>query len=123
MSGLQQQASTGAIPPLTLAKIMSLVENDKLELAEALNKVTEDAAKEAQKQQEEAAMQQQGQPSLEQMSAPADMAAMMGPNAGQPTSPIPGVGAGMEDLSGMLASLRRPQMTIKPGRGVAQGAM
>jgi hypothetical protein len=53
MAGIQQQASTGAIPPLVLAKVMTLVRNDKLELAEALNKVTEDALKEQEKQQQD----------------------------------------------------------------------
>ena len=119
VSGIQQQAASGAIPPLTLAKVMSLVENDKMELAEALHKVAEDAAKEAEKAAQEQAQQQ----SLSAMSAPADMAAMMGPNAGAPDSPIPGVGQGMSDLSGMLASLRMPTMTTKPFRGAEQGAM
>jgi hypothetical protein len=121
MSGLQQQAAQGAIPPLTLAKIMTLVSSDKMELADALNKVTEDAAKEAQKAAEEQAAGQQ--PTVPQMQAPADMAAMMGPNAAPPTSAIPGVGQGMQDLGGMLASLRRPNMTISPMRGVERGAM
>lgn len=119
VSGIQQQAASGAIPPLTLAKVMSLVENDKMELAEALNKVTEDAAKEAEKAAQEQAQQQ----SVGAMSAPADMAAMMGPNAAPPGSPIPGVGQGMSDLSGMLASLRMPAATMRPFRGVEQGAM
>jgi len=121
MSGLQQQASQGAIPPLTLAKVMSLVRNDKMELAEALNKVTEDAMKEQQRQQEEQAAQQAQ--SVQGMTAGADIAAMAGPNAAPPGSPIPGVGQGMEDLSGMLASLRRPAMTVQPMRGVERGAM
>ena len=50
MSGLQQQASSGAIPPLVVAKIMKLVRDDKLELAEAFDQVTKEAqaAQEAQ---------------------------------------------------------------------------
>jgi hypothetical protein len=115
MSGLQQQAAQGAIPPLTIAKIMDLVKNDRMELAEALNKVTEDAMKEQQAQQEaqtpEAAM------------APGALAALAGGGAAQPQSPIPGVGPGMASLGDLLGSLRRPAMTISPMRGVSRGAV
>jgi len=124
VSGIQQQAASGQIPPLTLSKVMMLVQSDRMELAEALNKVTEDAMKAAQKeQQEQAAQQQQQQPTLSGMTAPADMAAMAGPNAAAPTSPIPGVGAGMDSLSQMLGALRKPAMTISPMRGVERGAV
>ena len=118
MSGLQQQAASGQIPPLTLAKVMDLVKNDKMELAEALNKVTEDALKEQQAQQET--------PPAEAMTP--DMAAagaavqsMAGPQA--PQSPIPGVGPGMQSLGDLLGALRRPAMTISPMRGVSRGAV
>jgi hypothetical protein len=127
VTGLQQQASTGAIPPLTLAKIMNLVKDDKMELAEALNKVTEDALKEQQKQQEEQAMQQAAQMGGPEMGMSPDMAA-----AGQtvrsmagPQSPIPGGTAmpGMAALGDMLGQLRRPAMTVQPMRGVERGAV
>ena len=123
VSGLQQQAASGAIPPLVLAKIMNLVETDKMELAEALNKATEDALKEEQKRQEEEAMNQGGAMTPDQMMAPAMTAAMGGPNAASPQSPIPGAGQGMEDLGSMLGALRRPGMTVQPMRGVERGAM
>jgi hypothetical protein len=114
MSGIQQQASEGAIPPLTLSRIMTLVKNDKLELAEALVKVTEEAQK-----AEQAA---QGPPMTpDAAAAPATMAAMAGAPAGM--SPIPGASPGQEDLAGLMATLRQPAMTIKPMRGVAQGAV
>jgi hypothetical protein len=106
-----------------LAKIMSLVETDKMELAEALNKATEDALKEEQKRQEEEAMNQGGAMTPDQMMAPAMTAAMGGPNAASPQSPIPGAGQGMEDLGSMLGALRRPGMTVQPMRGVERGAM
>jgi hypothetical protein len=128
MSGIQQQAAQGAIPPLTLSKIMALVKNDKMELAEAMNKVAEDAAKEQQRQQEEAAAQQQG--GMPGMPPPMDAAAM---NAGPTTQALAGGQAAiqpasatmpsMDNLSGMLASLRRPAMTVQPMRGVARGAV
>jgi hypothetical protein len=94
---------------------MDLVKNDRMELAEALNKVTEDAMKEQQAQQEaqtpEAAM------------APGALAALAGGGAAQPQSPIPGVGPGMASLGDLLGSLRRPAMTISPMRGVSRGAV
>ena len=118
MSGLQQQAASGAIPPLTLSKIMALVKNDKMELAEALNKVTEDAIKEQEKQQQEQMQQQQMTPDM--AAAGSTVAAMAGPQ-----SPIPGTDAmpGMSSLGDMLGALRRPAMTVQPMRGVERGAV
>lgn len=43
LSGLQQQAAQGALPPADLARIMELVRNDQLELAEAVAKAQEEA--------------------------------------------------------------------------------
>jgi hypothetical protein len=121
MSGLQQQASSGAIPPLTLSKIMQLVSNDKMELAEALNKVTEDAMKEQKAQQEAAMGPEAGAPTSPDMAA---AGATVGAMAGaQPQSPIPGVGPGMASLGDLLGSLRRPAMTVQPMRGVDRGAV
>ena len=117
MAGLQQQASSGQIPPLVISKVMSLVANDKMELAEALDKVTKDALEEQKKEQEQATGAEAG-PSPEAAMAGAAAQSIAG---GQ--SPIPGVGAGMKDLATMLGDLRRPNMTISPQRGVAQGAM
>ena len=113
VTGLQQQASTGAIPPLTLAKIMELVRNDKMELAEAMNKVTEDALKEQQAQQD-------GQPPTtpDQAAAPGTVAAMAG-GVPDPAQTMPG----MKTLGDMLGQTRRPAMTVQPMRGAARGAM
>lgn len=118
MSGLQQQAASGQIPPLTVAKVMELVRNDKMELAEALNKVTEDALKEQQAQQEAAATEQEMTPDM--AAAGATVNAMAGPQ-----SPIPGGAAmpGMAALGDMLGQLRRPAMTVQPMRGVQRGAV
>lgn len=122
VASIQQQAAQGAIPPLLLAKIMKIVKNDKMELAEALNKVTEDAAREEEKAQEEMAAQQQMSP--DQAMAGATMQAMMGPQAAaEMQSPIPGAGQGMEDLGALLGSLRRPAMTVQPMRGIERGAI
>ena len=119
MSGLQQQAAQGAIPPLTLSKVMQLVKDDKMELAEALNKVTEEALAEQQAQQEAAAAEAQMTP--EMANAGATVQAMAGGQA--PQSPIPGLGSGMASLGDMLGQLRRPAMTIQPMRGVGRGAV
>jgi hypothetical protein len=114
MGGLQQKAADGSMPPLVLAKVMNLVSNDKMELAEALNKVMEDAAADAAAQADPA----QTSP------APADAAlAAAAPEAIAGQSTIPGATPGQEDLAGLMAKLRQPAMTIRPMRGAAQGAI
>lgn len=127
VASIQQQAAGGQIPPLVLAKVMTLVKDDRLEIAEALQKVTDDAAKEQKKAEEEAAMQaqmQQGGMTPDMAMAGATMGAMMGPEAAaQMQSPIPGAGPGMADLGALLGSLRRPAMTVQPMRGVERGAI
>lgn len=125
VSSIQQQAAGGQMPPLVLAKIMKMVKDDRLEIADALQKVTEDAAKEQQKAEEAAAQEQQGQMTPDQMMAGTTMSSMMGPQAaaaGQ-QSAIPGAGQGMQDLGNLLGQLRRPAMTVQPMRGVEKGAM
>ena len=89
MSGLQQQASSGAIPPLVVAKIMKLVRDDKLEWAEAFDQVT----KEAQAAQEAQASGGEATPetamagnALNALAGPQNtqgMPALMGPNQTQ----------------------------------------
>ena len=98
LSGLQQQAASGQIPPATVAKVMELVSSDRMELAEALNKAVEDALKEQQAAQQD------------QMMSPA--AAVAGPTAASLTgnpeamSPVPGADPGTQDIGTLLASLR-----------------
>jgi hypothetical protein len=88
------------MPPLVLSKVMTLVRNDKMELAEALNKVTEDALKEEQAKQTTPPdqmtpdMAMAGQ-TVEAMAGP--QAAIQGPNPSQ------------ANLSDLLSTLRRPQ--------------
>lgn len=124
VASIQQQAAGGQIPPLVLAKVMSMVKSDRMEIAEALQKVTEDAAEEQRKAEEEAMMQQGGGMGMEQALAGATMGSMMGPEAAaQMQSPIPGAGQGMEDLGSLLGALRRPAMTVAPMRGVERGAV
>ena len=107
VQSIQNQAAQGAIPPLVLAKIMRLVREDKMELAEAFAKVTEDAAAEAQKEAQQ-------QPTAEAMMAPAAMAAMAGPEA---AAQIPGANPTQESLGNMLNTLRKG--VRDPGMGRA----
>ena len=118
MSGLQQQAASGQMPPLTISKVMRLVQLDKMELAEALNKVTEDAMAEQQAKEQQMAEQQQQTPDM--ANADATVRSMTGQQ-----SPIPGTDAmpGMSSLGDMLGALRRPAMTVQPMRGVERGAV
>jgi hypothetical protein len=93
---------------------MNLVKNDKMELAEALNKVTEDAMKEQEQQQ-------MGEPPATPEMAMAGAA--VGAMAGAPQSPIPGASQGQMDLGTLMSTLRKPAMTIQPGRNVPQGGI
>ena len=101
ITGIQQQAASGQIPPMIVAKIMQLVATDKMELADAMTQVVKDA-QDAQQQQ---AGPDSGPPTPEQAAAPG-AASLTG-------SPIPGANPGQTDLAGLLATLRRP------GRGMA----
>jgi hypothetical protein len=95
MAGIQQQAASGQIPPLVVAKVMKLVRDDRLELAEALNKVTEEAMKEEQAQAE-------AQQSPDALTADATIQAMAGPQAA-----IQGPNPNQQNLSALLGTLRR----------------
>lgn len=113
LTGIQQRAAAppeaGGIPPMILAKVMTLVKNDKMELAEAMTKVTEDAMK---AEQEKAMAAQQAQPAM-----PTAEQAMAGGAAGLTGSPIPGPTQGTQDLGTLLSALRRPQMAVRDTTG------
>lgn len=94
VAGLQQQAASGQIPPLVVSKVMKLVRDDKMELAEAFNKVTEDAMKEQENQMPDE--------SLDAMTAPATLAAMAGPQAA-----VQGPNPSQANLGALLSTLRR----------------
>ena len=98
VAGLQQQAASGAIPPLVVAKVMKLVKDDRMEIAEALNKVTEDAMKEEREAQAQ---------TPEQAAAPAAIAAMAGPQAA-----IQAPNQSQQNLMSLLSTLRRPQSAM-----------
>jgi len=82
-----------------LAKVMTMVRDDKMELAEAFNKVTEDAMK-AQQEAEAAAP-----PTPEQAMAPAAMQAMAGPAAAMPA--VQGPSPSQANLGQLLNTLRK----------------
>ena len=104
MSSLQQQAAAGEIPPLVLSKIMKLVRNDKMELAEAMAKVSDEAMAEAQKEQEaEAPM------TTDMAMAGATVGAMAGPSAGAAAeqAAIQPPNQDQMNLGSLLSTLRR----------------
>jgi hypothetical protein len=103
VAGLQQQASQGAIPPLVVAKVMRLVRDDKMELAEAFNKVTEDAIKE--KEAKDAAAS--GGATPDSMTADATLQAMAGPQAAAGMPSVGPPGEAQQNLGNMLNTLRK----------------
>ena len=102
VASIQQQAAQGVLPPLVLSKIMTLVKNDKMEIAEALNKVTEEAMK------EQAAEAQAETPDA--AAADAAVAAMTGQQA--PQAAIQGPNQSQQNLMSLLSNLRRPQSAM-----------
>ncbi len=105
VAGIQQQAASGQIPPIVLSKIINLVANDRMELAEALDKVTKQAAKEQEQAQMEAAQQEM---SPEAMAAGPTLQALAGGGGPETQSPIPGPSQGQQDLLSLLSTLKRP---------------
>ena len=92
LSGLQQQAATGAIPPADIARIIDLVKSDRAELAGAVEKVQ----REAQERQAEMVppTSPEAQPGIAQPGAGAE--AMVAP------PPAEGGAAGLRELLGAL---------------------
>tara|TARA_B000000609_G_C24182362_1_gene360085 strand:+ start:3872 stop:5635 length:1764 start_codon:yes stop_codon:yes gene_type:complete len=94
LTSLQQQAAEGIIPPSDLARIMDLVRSDKLELAEAVDKVQ----KEAQERQatEVDPMSPQAQPGLALPGMGAEAMPM------EELPPDPATAASLDELIGAL---------------------
>ena len=105
VSGIQQQAASGQIAPLVLAKVMRLVSEDRMELAEALNKVTQDAMDEQAKNQPAPSPDQPTSP--DQAMAGSAVQAMTGGQGGQ--AAVAGPNPSQQNLSSLLTTLRRPQ--------------
>jgi hypothetical protein len=113
VASIQQQAASGQIPPLVLAKVMQIVKDDRMEIAEAIQKVTEDAQKEQEKaamEAQQAAMQQGAGPAMglpmEQAMAGATMGAMMGPDAAMAASPQAAPQGSPQGIEAILAGMR-----------------
>ena len=117
VQSLQQQAVSGQLPPLVLSEVMTLVRNDKMELADALVAVTKRAQAEAEKAQQGPP----GAPGVEDPMAMAAQGAMQSLAGGvaPPQESMPG----MQNLAQMLGTLRRPAMTIQPMRNLERGAV
>jgi hypothetical protein len=106
VAGMQQQATSGQIPPLVVAKVMKLVKDDRMELAEAFNKVTEEAIK------EQEAKNAPESPTPDSLTADATIGAMAGPQAAMASAGggMPAIGGpnpSQSNLANMLGTLRR----------------
>lgn len=116
LSGIEQQAASGQMPPAVVAKVKALVESDEMELEDAVTKAVEDYAK---AQQEAQATQQQpagAPPTPDQAASAAGMQSLAG-------AQMPGATAGQDKLASLLSTLRRPAQTVAPMRGAETGAM
>lgn len=100
-AGFTQLMQPGALDPVTMAKIAGYVASNEMEWWEAVEKVQKEA------QERQATQDAEGNPTGVD---PASPEAQPGIAPGQES----GIAAtqGQEDLAGVLASLRRPQMTV-----------
>jgi hypothetical protein len=110
LESVQQQASSGSIPPADIARIAELVLTDKVELAEAIQQVQ----KEAQERQSTTADPvAAGDPAAQ----PGLAAPGMGAEAGVETIEPPGASA--SNLAAIFQTLRSPQRQLPAERGAA----
>jgi hypothetical protein len=105
MAGVQQQAASGQMPPATVAKLISMVGSDQMELAEAMTAVAAEAL-EAQRESQE---MEDEEMSLDQAMAPANLAAMTGPQGPQSMPATQGPSPDQQNMMQMLSTMRRPQ--------------
>lgn len=99
LNGIQTQAAQGAIPPADLARVMEIVSKDKMELAEAIQKVQEEA--------------QARQASQAPPGSPETQPGLAQPGAGaEAGTAIPGPNPSQQGLAQLLGALRRPQMSL-----------
>lgn len=99
LAGIQQQASTGQLPPSDVAAIIKYIQNDRFELAKAVEKAHEDA----QKRQATAAPP----PGDGQVAAPETMPGIAQPGMGveQPNAAAMQQPGGIAGLRSMLSSI------------------
>ena len=102
LSGIQQQAASGQLPPADVARIIKLVGGDRLELADAIAKAHEEAQK---RQATEAGAAGPGQ-----VAAPASMPGLAQPGMGaeQPPSAAMTPPGGIAGLRSILSSVGAP---------------
>ena len=110
LTSIEQQAAAGAIPPNDLARIMELVQSNKMDLAAAITKAQEEA------QARQASSGPPGSPEgpVDPMSPEAQPGLAqpgMGAEAGV-EGPMPNVG----DLGSLLMQLRGPQLQVASER-------
>jgi len=113
LAGWLQKVTTGEVPLTAAAKVAKWVGTDKMELPEAIEKATKEAAAEAEAQQAGAPQTPDG------MAADPTLAGMTG---GVPSAATT-ANDGMKGLSQMLGNLRRPNMSIRPMANVQQGGV
>ena len=103
MAGVQQQAASGQMPPATVAKLISMVGSDQMELAEAMTAIAAEALEEQKRAQEVAEEEQ----TLDQAMAPANLAAMTGPQGPQAMPATRGPSPDQQNMMQMLSTMRR----------------
>lgn len=108
IASLSQQAQAGQIPPADLARIMSLVRDEDVDLAEAVQQVQREA--------------QERQATQVPASDPGAMPGLAQPGAGAEMSPIPEPPQGSRNLLSLLTTSRLPQMSIGAEQGPMGGA-
>lgn len=111
LSSIQTQAAdpNGPYQPADLARLISLVKDDKMDLPAAVTKVHEEAQARQQAQQQAQVPPEQMQPGLATPGAPG------APPAIEPAGPS------IQNLAGLMSQLRRPQMRIAgEGAPIAQ---
>lgn len=100
LSSIAAQANQGAIPPADLARIVTLVRTDKLELAEAVEQVQREA--------------QERQAAQVPPEAPEAMPGLAQPGMGAESTPIPPVAEGLRNLQSLAGATRLINMRTAP---------
>lgn len=106
LASVAQQANQGAIPPNDLARIVQMVRDDDIDLADAVMKAQQEA--------------QARQAKLAPPGSPETQPGLAQPGAGAEQPTIPQAPAGARNLAGLMSALRLPQMTV-PAEQVRPG--
>jgi hypothetical protein len=107
LASLQQQASQPGANVADFARIMELVDTDKMELAEAILAVQKEA------QERQAAIDAEGNPATVDPLSPEAQPGLAAPGMGaEAAATIPPPEPSIQNLGSLLGQLRRPQMTL-----------